>query len=227
MAASKSSYIQLYDEESKHDDYKFVIKNVQAKLSFEDAKDRDMEFKSAGGYKFVYGAALDQSFDLKTRFDNVEAEVDALQADQGVANNAAAIAQEIVDRTAADTALSNQLTAEINSRTTAVQGVQDALDVQEAKQVTDDAAQTAALAAESSARAAADTAEETRALAAEAALQSQITNILSNSDPASLDSLAEIVSHISAEDATLAASIASLQAQVTALQAKVDELTNS
>ena len=227
MAASKSSYIQLYDEESKHDDYKFIIKNCQAKLSFEDAKDRDMEFKSAGGYKFVYGAALDQSFDLQTRFDNVEAEVDALQADQGVANNAAAIAQEVVDRTAADTALQNLVTAETNSRVSGDQALQTALDTQEAKQVADDAAQTQALAAEASARAAADTAEETRALAAEAALQSQITNILSNSDPASLDSLAEIVSHISAEDATLAASIASLQSQVTAIQAKLDELTNS
>jgi len=224
--AAKSAYIQLYDEESKHDDYKFIIKNVQAKLSFEDSKDRDMEFKSAGGYKFVYGAALDQSFDLKSRFDAVEAEVDVLQAAPGVANNAAAIAAEIVDRTAADTALQNQVTAEISARATGDQGLQTSLDTQEAKQVADDAAQTAALAAQASAQAAGDSTEQVRALAAEAALQLQITNVLSTA-PAALDDLAEIISHISAEDATLAASIASLQAQVTTLQAKVDELTNS
>jgi len=223
--SSKSSYIQLYDDESKHDDYKFQLENKQAKLVFKDFKgDRDLEFE-AGAYKFKYGAGL--SFDLKSRFDSVEAEVDALQADQGVANNAAAIAAEIVDRTAADTALQNQITAEISSRATAVQAVQDALDVQEAKQVTDDTAQTAALTAEASARAAAVTAEENRAVAAEASLQSQITNILSNADPASLDSLAEIVSHITTEDATLAASIATLQAKVDDLEAKLDELTNS
>ena len=223
--ASKSSYIQLYDDESKHDDYKFQIENKQAKLLLKDFKgDRNMEFEAAA-YKFKYGSG--QEFDLKARFDSVEAEVDALQADTGVATNAAAIAAEIVDRTAADTALQNQITAEVSARASAVQAVQDALDVQEAKQVADDSAQTAALASEASARAAAVTAEENRAVAAEASLQSQITNILSNSDPAALDSLAEIVSHISAEDATLAASIASLQSQVTALQAKVDELTNA
>ena len=223
--ASKSSYIQLYDDESKHDDYKFQIENKQAKLLLKDFKgDRDMEFEAAA-YKFKDDAG--NLFDLQARFDSVEAEVDALQADTGVATNAAAIAAEIVDRTAADTALQNQITAEVSARASAVQAVQDALDVQEAKQVADDSAQTAALASEASARAAAVTAEENRAVAAEASLQSQITNILSNSDPAALDSLAEIVSHISAEDATLAASIASLQSQVTALQAKVDELTNA
>jgi hypothetical protein len=226
MAASKSAYIQLYDEETKHDDYKFQIKNVQAKLSFKDERDRDMEFNSQGGYKFIYGAAMDQSFDLKSRFDAVEAEVDVLQAAPGVANNAAAIAAEIVDRTAADTALQNQITAEVSARATADQTLQTALDTQEAKQVTDDTAQTASVAAEASSRAAGDSAEQVRALAAEAALQLQITNVLSTA-PAALDDLAEILSHISAEDATLAASIASLQAQVTALQDKVDELTNS
>ena len=141
MSAAKSAYIQLYDDESKHDDYKFQIKNVQAKLSFEDAYvdalglGRAMEFKSAGGYSFIHGANMDQSFDLKQRFETVEAEVDALQADTGVATNAAAIAQEVVDRTSGDTALQNQITAEINSRTTAVQAVQDALDVQGVDQV--------------------------------------------------------------------------------------------
>ena len=170
---------------------------------------------------------MDQSFDLKQRFETVEAEVDALQADTGVATNAAAIAAEIVDRTAADTALQNQITAEVSARATAVQAVQDALDVQEAKQAQDDTNQSTALAAEASARAAAVSAEETRALAAEASLQSQITNILSNTDPAALDSLAEILSHISTEDATLAASIASLQSSFDDLKDRVDELTNS
>ena len=64
-------------------------------------------------------------------------------------------------------------------------------------------------------------------MAIEASLQSQITNILSNTDPASLDSLSEILSHISSEDATLAASIATLQSKVDELEAKLDELTNS
>ena len=225
--AAKSSYLQLYDDESKADDYKFHIENKQAKVlikSFDQS--RDLEFE-AGAYKFKYGTDLGSSFDLKDRFDDAEADIAALQADQGVANNAAAIAAEIVDRTAADTGLQNQITAEISARATAVQAVADALDVQEAKQVQDDVDQASALAAEASARASADADEETRALAAEAGLQAQITNILSNTDPAALDSLAEILSHISTEDATLATSIATLQAKVDDLEDKLDELTNS
>ena len=225
--SAKSSYIQLYDDESKNDDWKFHIENKQAKLVFKDFKgDRDLEFE-AGSYKFKFGADLSESFDLKAKFDTVEADISGLQADQGVANNAAAIAAEIVDRTAADTGLQNQITAEVSARATAVQGVQDEVDALEVKQADDDADQSAALAAEASARATAVADEETRALAAEAALQSQITNILSNTDPASLDSLSEILSHITSEDSTLAASIATLQAKVDDLEDKLDELTNS
>ena len=72
-AAAKSSYIQLYDEESKHADYKFQIKNVQAKLSFEDSdQSRDMEFK-AGAYKFKYGTDLASTFDLNSSAEKASA----------------------------------------------------------------------------------------------------------------------------------------------------------
>ena len=102
MAAAKSAYLQLYDEESKHDDYKFQVKNVQAKLSFVDsATARDMEFESQQAFKFKVGSA--SAFDLVQRFADAEADIDALEADPASANNAAAIAAEIVDRTAADT----------------------------------------------------------------------------------------------------------------------------
>ena len=37
MAATKSSYLQLFDNESKDDTYSFLVSNVQSKVSFEDA----------------------------------------------------------------------------------------------------------------------------------------------------------------------------------------------
>jgi len=224
---SKSAYIQLYDDESKHDDYKFLIKNVQAKLSFEDAKeDRDMEFK-AGAYKFKYGANLGSVFDLATRFGDIETDVSALEADPATTNNAAAIAAEIVARTAADTAISNLLTAEVNRATGAEGTLTTAVAAEATRAAAAEAVNAAAVVSEATARTSADTAEAAARAAADAALQSQITNILSNTDPAALDSLSELLSHINSADATLIASIATLQAQVTALQAKVDELTNS
>jgi len=60
-------------------------------------------------------------------------------------------------------------------------------------------------------------AEAQRAQTAEQGLQSQITNILSNSDPASLDSLSEIVSHFNAQGVTYADRLSALESVVQAL----------
>ena len=78
MAAAKSSYLQLFDNESKDDSYSFLVSNVQAKLSFEDAYTdgvgRPMEFKSKGGYKY-YKADGTTDYDLETRFSTIESDV--------------------------------------------------------------------------------------------------------------------------------------------------------
>jgi len=59
--------------------------------------------------------------------------------------------------------------------------------------------------------------EKARAEAAEQGLQSQITNILSNTDPTALDSLSEIVSKFNAEGVTYQNRLSSLEAVVQAL----------
>lgn len=59
------------------------------------------------------------------------------------------------------------------------------------------------------------TAEETRALAAEAGLQGQINDILSNTDPAALDSLTEIVAAFQGADSDLSQSITDVLGQHT------------
>ena len=63
-----------------------------------------------------------------------------------------------------------------------------------------------------------------------ASLQTQISSILSNTNPAAIDSLAEVVaemSSLSAEDSTLAGLIAAQGAKITVLEGIVAQLLNS
>ena len=227
MASAKSSFLQIYDDETKDDGYLFQISNVQAKLSLADSQmGRDMEFK-AGSYKFKYGATLTDEFDLQSRFEAVEADVSTLQSDPTGTNNAAAIAQEIVDRQSGDTALSAQLSAEISRATLAEQTNATALSTEEARAQAAEAVNAQAVVDAAAVAAAATAAEEARALAAEAALSQTIQSVLSNADAGVIDSISELLSHVNAEDATLLGQIAQLQSDLTALTARVDELTNS
>jgi len=221
MSAARSSYINLYaSDDLAEDNYKAQMSCDSADVEFAGPQDLMFDFNA-----YQFKKADSSVFDLETRFQSLE-------SDQVPANNTAAIAAvaadlaaETVARQSADTSNGNLITAETAARTSSVQAVQTALDTQEAKQVADDAARAADIAAEASARATAISAEETRALAAEASLQSQITNILSNSDASVIDSVAELLSHVNAEDATLLGQIAALQTDFAALLARVDALT--
>ena len=57
-------------------------------------------------------------------------------------------------------------------------------------------------------------AERVRALAAELSLQNQITSVLSNTDPAALDSLSELLAKMTADNLTLTNLINSLDARL-------------
>ena len=52
MAAAKSAFLQLFDNESKDDQYSFLVSNKQASVKFEDSYEagagRPMKFKSSG-----------------------------------------------------------------------------------------------------------------------------------------------------------------------------------
>ena len=224
--ANKSSYIQLYDDETTDDAYKFQIANTQAELSMTDSLGtRPMRFQ-ADSYKFKYGASFASEFDLKQRFDAVEGEVDVLQADPTGANNAQAIADEAVARASADTALTNSLNAEV-SRATTAEGVNSAaITAEQTRASAAEAVNAAAVVSEASLRATAVADETAARVAAVANLQGQITNLLSNADPALVDSISELLSHVNAEDASLLGSIATAQALADQNKARLDELTN-
>lgn len=227
MASAKSSFLQIFDDETKHADYKFQISNAQAKMSFHDSQvGRPMEFK-AGSYMFKHGPALDNEYELTGRFEAVEADVLTLEQDPGVANNAAAIAAEAVSRTSADAVHTAAIAAEISRATLAEQGNAAAVAAEATRAGVAEAANAASVVSAASTAAAATAAEATRALAAEAALSTTIQHILSGADGGVIDSIAELLSHVNTEDATLLASIAALSTSLTALTARVDELTNN
>ena len=229
MAATKSSYLQLFDNESKDDSYSFLVTNVQSKVAFEDAytegAGRVMEFKAKAGYKY-YKANGSDSFDLETRFSAVEADVAANAANALPGQNQQAIADLQVAYQAKDAQIEAAAAAEVTRASTAEAANANAVSAEETRALAAEATLQANITAEASARAAALSAEETRALAAEASLQQQISSVLSNVDPALIDSISELLAHVNAADQNLIQSIAQLQSDHDDLKARFDELVN-
>ena len=229
MAAAKSSYLQLFDNESKDDVYSFLVSNVQSKLSFEDAYmsgvGRPMEFKSKGGYKY-YKPDLTSTFDLETRLSSIEADVVTNASDPVPAQNTQAIADLNVAYQAKDAQIEASVSAEINRASTAEQGLQSSIDSLDTAYKAADTTLERLITAEASTRAAAVSGEEARAIAAEQGLQQQISSILSNVDPALIDSISELLAHVNAADASLIAQIAQLQSDHDDLKARFDQLVD-
>ena len=228
--ASKSSYLQLFDNESKHDDYSFLISNVQSKLSFEDhytsnAAGRPMEFKSIGGYKYYKPNGTD-SYDLESRFSGIETDVANNAANPLPGQNQTAIADLTVAYQAKDAQIEASVTAEITRASTAEQTLQSGIDSLDTAYKAADSVLQQSLTQEISDRAMAVSAEQTRAEAAEAQLQQQISSVLSNVDPALIDSISELLSHVNAADQNLIQSIATLQQEHDDLKARFDQLVN-
>ena len=229
MAASKSSFLQLFDNESKDDNYSFLVSNVQSKVAFEDAytdgTGRPMEFKAKGGYKF-YEADGVTSYDLSGKLSNIESDVANNAANPVPAQNTQAIADLTVAMQAADSQINAAAAAEVSRASTAEAANAAAISAEESRATAAEAALSADISAESSSRAAAVSAEETRALAAEQSLQQQISSVLSNVDPALIDSISELLAHVNAADQNLIQSIAQLQSDHDDLKARFDQLTS-
>lgn len=153
--------------------------------------------------------------DLLDSFTEV---VEAFQAADSNLNNAisnlgasasSALLSEVNRAIAAETNLQNQITAEVTRATAAETTIADNLT------------------AEISARELADTAEQTARIAGDQNLQTQINNILSNIDPAAIDSFTEVVTAFQTADSNINNAItnlansasASLAAEVSRAQA--------
>ena len=225
--ASKSSYLQLFDHQAKDDAYAYLITNSQSKMSFEDSKDdRELEFKSQGGYKFVKADGA-TSFDLETRFAQAEADIATNAANPQPQQNADAIAAMDVAYKAKDAQIEAAASAEVTRASQAEAANATAVAAEETRALAAEAVLAQSVTDEAATRAAAVSAEQVRAEAAEASLQTQISSLLSNVDPALIDSISELLSHVNAQDQTLIQSIATLQSEHDDLKARFDELVNS
>jgi hypothetical protein len=187
-------------------------------------------------------ADLAMQADLTAEIGRAIAAETALQADidaeevaraAGDAQLTADLAAEVARATAAEAALQGEIDAEEVAR--AAQDAVLAADIaaEEARALAAEAALQADLSAETVARIAGDAAlaadlaaETARATAEEANLQSQINNIISNVDPAALDSLTEIVDAFQGADGYILDSLAALSAgSSSALQAEINRAT--
>lgn len=225
--AAKSSYLQLFDHQAKDDAYAYLITNSQSKMSFEDSKDdRELEFKSQGGYKFVKADGA-TSFDLETRFAQAEADIATNAANPQPQQNADAIAAMDVAYKAKDAQIEAAASAEVTRASQAEAANATAVAAEETRALAAEAVLAQSVTDEAASRAAAVSAEQVRAEAAEASLQTQISSLLSNVDPALIDSISELLSHVNAQDQTLIQSIATLQSEHDDLKARFDELVNS
>ena len=219
--AARVSNINLYSVEDKTDDSKkFEIECVAADVKLEAAQKAKFKFSS---YEFFENATY---FDLGSRFASLENDSTGSDNAAAITQLQADLAAEAVSRQSGDVANSNSISAEVSARTTAVQGVADDLATQAAKQESEKDASNAAISQEVTDRQAAVSAEQQRAEAAEAALGVRIDNVLSNSDPASLDSLSELLAAYQSADASLGNSITQALARISDLEAKVAALTD-
>ena len=229
MAAAKSSFLQLFDNESKDDAYSFLVSNVQAKLSFEDAHTagagRPMEFKSKGGYKFYESDGV-TNYDLSSKLSTLENDILSNTNNPLPGQNAQAIADLNVASQAKDSQIEASVSAEVSRASTAEQNLQNAIDSVDTDYKAADVVLQNNIALEASARSAAISAEESRALAAEQGLQQQISSLLSNVDPALIDSISELLAHVNQADQNLIQSIAALQSDHDDLKARFDALVN-
>ena len=223
MAANRSSELNLFALEDQTDDsYKVQMATTitDFELSGPQSAKFDfaaMEIKDGGSY-----------YNLTSRIAAAESQQSGDQATllASVQQNAADIAQGAVDRTSGDVGLQNQITAEISSRTTSVQAVQDALSALEIKQADDDTSQAQAVAAEASSRTQGLSAEAAARASQVAGLQQQITNLLGNSTPEGLQSLSAIVQAFQGQDVSHTSAISSLVTRMDAVEALLEQTLN-
>lgn len=227
--SSKSAYLQLFDAESKDDGYSFLVSNTQAKLSFEDSytagAGRSMEFFAKAGYSFKESDGV-SSYELGARLGQIETDVSTNANNPLPGQNQAAIAAVQVAYQAKDAQIEAAASAEVTRASGAEATNAAAVNAEATTRANADTALQGSITQEASDRASAVSTEQARAEAAEQSLQQQISSVLSNVDPALIDSISELLSHVNSADSSLIASIAALQSEHDDLKARFDALVN-
>ena len=134
----------------------------------------------------------------------------------GDASLAADLSTEASNRVDGDVSVTAAMSAEISTRIVAETSLQNNISAEESSRIVgDQAEESRAIAAETSLATDLD-AEQSRAESAEASLNAKVENVISNVDPAALDSLTEIVGAFQSADGDLNGAITALSSTATA-----------
>ena len=151
--------------------------------------------------------------ELNTAVTSISNEITRATTAEGV--NDTAITSEESARSAADILLQNNINAEASTRAAADSDLQDDVDAEINARADGDTTLQNNINTEVSLRVAGDT-----------SLQNQINSIVSNTDPAALDSLTEIVAAFQSADGTLQGLVNSNNSSISTLNTKVGAIEN-
>ena len=221
---------------------------ITAEVSARTSGDSDLTAALAAETAAREAADLLMADDISGEATNRQAADAALQSDidDEVAARIAAVSAEATQRNAADASLQSQINSLSSGTSSDVSDLQGQIDAEEAARIAADAVLQGNIDAEAATRASADATltsdladEVSRATAAEgviaadlvaeitartngdASLQSQINSIVSNTDPAALDSLTEIVAAFQAADGSITGVVNSNTSRISALETGV------
>ena len=224
---------------------------ITAEVSARTSGDSDLTASLAAETNAREAADLLMADDISGEATNRQAADAALQSDidDEIADRIAAVSAEATQRNAADASLQTQINSLSSGTSSDVSDLQGQIDAEESARIAADSVLQGNIDAEASTRASADATltsdladEVARATAAEgviaadlatevtartngdASLQSQINSIVSNTDPAALDSLTEIVAAFQAADGSITGVVNSNTSRITSLEGGVSAI---
>ena len=225
---SRSSQLNLYAQEDVSDNLKkFQVEVSNADIQFAASSTQDIKFdfkrmKMKGDGEGAY-------WDVVTRFADAESDIAANLASASAAITALQLADatEQNARISGDTSLQNAVDAEVAARVAGDNAIAANLTAQIPQQHAHKAAATAARAQEVSDRQAAVAAEAALRVSDVAALTATYNALLSNTDPAAIDSLTECIAAYTAGDTALATQAAGILTRLGAVETLLNSLVNA
>jgi len=224
--SSKRNCINLYDQETNDDNYKWLIKNVQAEVKVEDAFSRPLKFEGQSQF-VIKESGVDYNVVTKMNLNETNIGVVSTDLASELTNRAAGDATNAANLTSAQTTLQSNIDAEIVRATAKENSNEVKIDANTANITANYATLDGKIDTEISDRQTAVTAERAWTTGQVSGLQTQITNLLSNVDATALNSLAEIVTAFEAADQTLTGTVGALNTRLTDLEAVVLALTQN
>ena len=216
--SEKSSYLNLYDDETKQVRF-FRVECKLNKVKFDSAEDYHVDLATD---KKFYVNGTDFMASIEQNQQDITVESAAARAAEQV--NAQNIATNAVGYAAGDATLDAKIDAEIIRASQAEANLATAVTTVDADYKAADTTLDAKIDQEIADRQTAVAAEVADRQLAVQGVQDQITNILSNSDPASLDSLSEIVAAFQNADSTLTGTLSAVEVRLAAVEAQLAAL---